>query len=58
LVSRTLLKIHSRINAAFLAPLMSTVTYQSESVVTTMRSLPNTGGLGLEFGSEVGTVGD
>ena len=37
--ARTWLKIHSRINAAFLAPVMSTVTYRSESAVTTIKSL-------------------
>ena len=37
----TLLKMHSRTTDALFAPLMSTVTYQSESVVTTMRTLPD-----------------
>ena len=36
---RTLLKMHSRIKAAFLAPVISTVTYRSESAVTTIKSL-------------------
>ena len=51
---QTLLKMHSRTTDALFAPLMSTVTYQSESVVTTMRTLPDI--LVAESGVEM--VGD
>jgi hypothetical protein len=54
---QTLLKIHSRMTAAVFALLMSTVTYQSESVVTTIRTLSDTAEMELEE-SGVDTVGD
>lgn len=56
-IEQTLLKIHSRMTAALFALLISTVTYQSESVVTTIRTLSDTAEVALDE-SGTDTVGD